>query len=692
MGITSLSSPPTAKKIPKEFLLHGDRRVDDYFWMKDKSSPDVLEYIRAENAYTESVMRHTATLQKKLFREMKGRLKEEDSTVPEKLGDYYYYSRTENGKEHPIYCRKHGDLDAAEEVILDVNEVAKDLEFCSLGYFKVSPDNRHLAYLIDDDGSERHTLFVKNLSTGTVLKERIENTAKVAWANDGRTLFYSVLDDEFRAYKVFSHVLGTDPKEDVEVFHERDHMFYYLVLRRTKSGRFITITVESATTSEVHYVSADRPTDEFRIIRPREHGVTYFAMDREDKWIIVTNEDAVNWKVVEASMSNPSPRNRKDIVAHREDVSIDVSDPNPWVEVFRDYLVLFERKNGLSGIRVVSLHDLSSHLIPLPQELCFVMPVESNDFDSTRMRFSYSTPVTPETIYDYDMKSRRLELRKAFEVPGYEPGKYSAQRIFAEAKDGTEIPIVLVHKKGLPKSRKTPCFLYGYGAYGDLEGAAPMFDQVRISLLDRGFVCAYAGIRGGGDMGERWHHEGRMLNKVNTFTDFIACAEHLVKHGYTSPSRIAINGRSAGGLLMGAVTNMRPDLFHVVVAEVPFVDAINSMLDDKMPLTAGEFEEWGNPKVKDFYDYYKTYSPYDNVERKDYPYMLITGGFNDTRVQYFEPLKWTAKLRELRTDENTMILRMDMVHGHSYLPGRYDSLREYAFIYAFILDKLGIKN
>ncbi|MGQ9588222.1 MAG: S9 family peptidase [Thermoplasmata archaeon] len=692
MNGPGIPKPPVAKKIPTVIVAHGDRRVDEYFWMRERENPEVMRYIRAENRYTDAMMDHTKALQQKLFREMKSRVRENDTSVPEKIDDYYYYTRTKKGKQFPIYCRRRWNLNAEEEVILDVNELADKHKFFNMDVHKVSPDHNLLAYLADTDGSERHTLHVKDLRTGELLPERIPNTAKIAWSSDSRTLFYSVLDEEFRPHKVFRHVIGAYPKEDVEVFHEKDPMFYYLVLRRTKTGRYITITVHSATTSEVHFLRADRPTDRFEVIRPREHGLVYYAMDHEDKLIIVTNENAKNFKIVEAPIKEPSSENWRELLPHRDNVAICVSDPLEWVEVFKDHLAVFERENADFHIRIIDLRNRTSHRVALPESFCELAPVETPEFVSSKMRFKFSTMVMPPRIYEYDMDLRKLELLKQYEVPGYDPSRYESRRVFATAEDGTKVPISLVHRKGVARDGKNPMYLYGYGAYGDFESSAPAFDSDRVSLLDRGFVCAYAAVRGGGEMGKSWHEQGRMQNKINTFTDFIACAEHLIKEGYTSSGRLAINGRSAGGLLMGAVTNMRPDLFNVVVAEVPFVDAINSMLDEHMPLTAGEFEEWGNPKIKEHYDYFKLYSPYDNVEAKDYPNMLVTGSLNDSRVQYWEPLKWTAKLRALRTDKNLLLLRMNIVQGHSASPGRYSAMKESAFAYAFILNRLGIKD
>lgn len=682
--------PPVARRAPKEINIHGDKLLDNYFWMRERANPGVIEYIEAENRYTEQMTKHTEKLQEKLFEEFKKRIVETDSTVPVKLDDYYYYSRTVAGRQFSIYCRKKHSLEADEEVILDVNKLAEGNEFFNVDVHKVSPDHKFLAYLADTDGSERHTLFIKDLMTGRLLAETMRDTATVEWANDSKVMFYATMDHEFRPYKIFRHVLGTDPKEDVKVFHEKDKMFYYLLLAKTKSKAYIMITIESATTSEVHYLPANRPMEDFKVIRPREHMVKYFVKHHGDRFFIVTNEHATNFKVMETPASDPSERNWKEFLPHSEAVTIDVSDPCLLVEVFRDYMALFERENGLSRIRVIYFKDKSSHLLTLPEKLCTIAPAENPDYKSHCVRFSYSSMVTPETVYDYDMESRKLELKKRLDVPGHDPSKYVTERIWAKATDGVRVPISLIYRKGLKKDGANPCYLYAYGAYGDFEGASPKFNSDWISLLDRGFVCANAHIRGGGDLGRGWHEQGRVLTKRNSFFDFITCAEHLIKEKYTSSDRLVVRGRSAGGLLMGSVVTMRPDLFRVVVAEVPFVDAINTMLDDTIPMTAGEFEEWGDPKIKEHYDYIRSYSPYDNIRATDYPNMLVTSGWNDSRVQYWEPTKFVAKLRATKTDNNVLLLKTNIVQGHSGAPGRYDAMKYYAFMYAFVFDRLGI--
>lgn len=688
-----VATPPIARKVPKELVTHGDVRVDNYFWLRDRANPGVIEYIEAENRYADEAMRHADPLKRKLLEELESRMIETDISVPQKMDDYFYYTRSEKGRQYPILCRKKAMLDAEEEVILDENDIAKESVFFTVNMHKVSPDHQMLAYLADTNGSERNTLYVKDLRTGELLSEQIENTSEMEWANDNKTIFYSTMDDAARAYKVFKHVLGTNPKVDVEVFHEKDPAFYYLLLSKTKTRKFILITAESATTSEVHYIRADRPKDGFKVMRARKHGMVYFAIHHEDKFFIVTNENAINFKIMEAPESDPDAKNWKEFVPHRERVAVDVSDPHPFVEAFKGHLVIFERENGQGRIRVLNLKDKSSHYIDFPEEIFMAYPIENPDPESEELWIKYYSMVTPDTIYAYDLKTKKLELKKQDKFPGYDPSMYHQERVFAKARDGKNVLITLVHRKDMKKEGRNPTYLYGYGAYGTFEWATyDTFNSMLIPLLERGFVCAHAHVRGGGEVGRRWHEEGRMLKKINTFTDFIACAEHLIAERYTSTDRLTIRGRSAGGLLMGAVTNMRPDLFKVVVAEVPFVDAVTTMLDPSIPQTVGEFEEWGNPALKPEYDYIKTYSPYDNIERKPYPNMLITASLNDIRVPYWEPVKWTAKLRAMKTDYNTILLKTGIVEGHSGASGRYDHLRYYAFMYAFMLDRLGMRE
>jgi len=685
--------PPTAKKVPKEIVSHGVKRIDNYFWMRDRNDPDLMKHIESENRYAAFMMKKTEPLRERLFQEMKGRLVEADSTVPESFAGYSYYSRTEEGKQYSIHCRRKEEPDAPEQVLLDCNALAEEASYFRLREPKVSDNQQLLVYLVDRNGSERYELRVKNLETGELLPDVIQNTFNVEWANDNKTIYYSVVNESFRPSKVFKHVLGTDMTADVLIYEEKDPMFYYMSIDKSKTKAYIFITVESAATSEVIYVNAQRPKSKFKVFCPRKHGVAYFVIHHWDRFFIVTNEDAINFKLMQTSISNTARENWKELLPHRESVTIDVSDPHAWVEPFEDHLVVYEHENHVGGIRIINLKDKTSHPIMLPEAIGTVYPIFVKEFETNKMRFRYSSMVMPWCVYEYEMFNRTLELKKRDDVPGYDASQYVSERVYAKADDGVNIPISLVYKKDIKKDGTNPTLIYGYGAYGDFEGSTPQFERNIISLLDRGFVYAVAHIRGGGDGGREWHRQGRMMNKMNTFTDFIACAQHLVKEGYSSKEKLAIRGASAGGLLMGAVTNLAPDLFKAVVAEVPFVDGVNSMEDPNMPLTAGEFEEWGNPiENKEHYEYIMKYSPYDNVQPKAYPNILATGGLNDTRVQYWEPLKWVAKLRETKTDSGTVLAKIQMGSGHSGSSGRYDELKEEAFVYAFILDKLDISG
>lgn len=684
--------PPVAKRIPKRLAKHGDVRIDYYYWMRDRSDPDVMRYIEAENRYTERMMRHTMPLQRRLLNEMLSRIKEDDASVPEPVDGYYYYVRTLKGKQYPIHCRRRGSLRAREEVFLDINKEARGHRFFSVDQVKVSPDHNIVAYLVDLDGSERRVLRFKDIRTGKLLKEELANTHSMEWANDSRTVFYATIDDPYRPHKVFRHVLGTDPAEDELVFHERDGAFYYMVLARTKTRKYITITVESATTSEVRYLPADKPMGDFEVFRPREHGVIYFVLHGKDRFFVVTNKEALNFKIMEVPESCISEDNWRELLPHREDTAIDVSDPYPWVEPFENHLVVYERSDAQGRVRVIDLRDGSSRLIRFPEKMYFVSPMMRQNFDVNKVMIKYWSYVTPTSVYEYDLGTGRLELRKQEVVRGYDRSKYKCERTYATALDGTRVPISLVYRKGLRRNGRNPAYLYAYGAYGSFEPEEPKFNTNILSLLDRGFVYAFAHVRGGSDMGRGWHEQGRLMNKMNTFTDFIACAEHLIARGYTSKELLAIRGASAGGLLVGAVVNMRPDLFKAVVAEVPYVDAVTTMLDPSIPMTEGEFEEWGDPRDKHVYEYIKRYSPYDNVAAKAYPNMLVTAGLNDNRVGYWEPLKWVAKLRATKTDRNTLLIKVATLEGHHGASGRYDALKECAFIYAFIMDCLGIRQ
>ncbi len=678
-------APPVAKRVTHIETVHGMQRSDDYFWLRERDNPELISYLEAENRFTQATTRHTKGLQKRLFAELKGRIKETDLSVPVKNGAYYYYTRTFEGKQYRTHCRKRGHLEAPEEVILDQNELAKRAEYFRIGGFEVSPDHRLVAYSVDTSGSETYTLRIKDLTTGELLPDEVLNTYYgLVWGNDNRHIFYTVLDDAKRPYKALRHTLGTDASEDVVVHHETDERFH-VRLGKTRSRKFVLLSLNSSVTSEVYVLDADQPTGSFRLINPRRQDMEYSVAHQGDYFYITTNDNATNFKVVRTPVDQPDKANWSEVIGHRPDVKVD------RVSAFKHHLVIYERQAGLKKMRIRDVRNGSEHYVEFPEPVYTFFPGPNEEFDTTALRFSYTSLVTPRSVFDYDMETRTRELKKQVEVlGGYDPSQYESKRIFATASDGTKVPISIVYRKGTVLDGHNPMMLYGYGSYG--ASIDPAFRSSRLTLIDRGFVYAIAHVRGSGTMGRLWYEDGKFLNKKNTFTDFIACAEHLIEQGYTSPDRLAIRGGSAGGLLMGAVANMRPDLFKVVVAQVPFVDVINTMLDASIPLTVIEYEEWGNPNDKAYFDYMLSYSPYDNVEAKDYPNMLITAGLNDPRVQYWEPAKWTAKLRAMKTDNNRLLLKTNMGAGHGGASGRYDALKELAFVYAFILDTLGIES
>ncbi len=676
-------TPPVASKTPRTDTTNGDTRIDNYFWLREKKNPAVISYLEAENAYTEAVMKPTAELQQKLYAEMLGRIKQTDQNVPYKLGDYYYYTRTVEGQQYPIFARKRGSLDAKEEITLDVNELAKGLKFMSVGAYQVSDDGNLLAYSTDSTGYRQYTLHVKDLRTGALLPDTVERVDSVQWARDNKTLFY-VTEDAVtkRSDKYFRHVLGTDAYD--LVYEEKDEL-YDIGAYRTRDRAYIILESESKTTSEARYLPADKPMDAFRVFRPREIDHKYFVDHRGDLFYIRTNKGAKNYRLVTAPVSDPDMKNWKEIVPGRKDVKLD------GVALFAEHMVLAERARGLQTLRVFDLRANKAHEIEFPEPVYSTGLSSNPEFNTTTVRFSYQSLTTPASVFDYDMNTRKRVLLKQTEVlGGYNPANYTAERVYATASDGTRIPISLVYRKGLKRDGKNPMLLYAYGSYG--ISTDPNFSSNRVSLLDRGVVYAIAHIRGGGEMGEDWREQGRMMQKKNTFTDFIASAEHLIKEGYTSRDRLAIQGGSAGGLLMGAVVNMRPDLFKAVLAQVPFVDVINTMLDASLPLTTSEYLEWGNPNEKAAYEYIKSYSPYDNIKAVAYPAMLVKVSLNDSQVPYWEGTKFVAKLRAMKTDTNPLLLKVNMGAGHGGSSGRYDALREIAFDYAFLLTQLGINN
>jgi oligopeptidase B len=682
---STLPAPPVAKKVPKVTEIHGRKLVDNYFWLRDKTNPEVKAYLEAENAYTDAVMRATEPLQRKLYDEMLGRIKETDVEVPYQDGGYLYYSRTEAGKQYPILCRKKGSLNAPEEIVLDVNELAKGQAFMSLATYQVSEDGNLLAYTTDNTGFRQYTLGVKDLRTGEQLADHAERVGSVVWANDNKTIFYTVEDATTkRQYRLYRHTVGTTRPDDL-IYDEKDERFE-VDAWKTRSKAYIFLVVASATTSEVRYIPADQPGSPWKVMEPRQQGVEYYADHNGDSFYLRVNDTGRNFRLVKAPAADPRRQNWQEVVAQRPDVKLEETN------FFKDYYVLYERENGLPQIRVTDLRNGQSRRIEFPEPAYDTGNYENREYDTKKFRYVYESFVTPHSIFEYDMEKGSSILLKEHEVPGgYDRTRYQVERISATAADGVKVPISVIHLKGAKLDGTGPLYLYGYGAYGssmDID-----FDSSIFSMVDRGVVYAIAHIRGGGEMGKVWHDQGRMMQKKNTFTDFIACAEYLVAQGYGSKDRLAIEGASAGGLLIGAVLNMRPDLFHAAIVGVPFVDVINTMLDASIPLTAPEFEEWGNPKEKKAFDYMLSYSPYDNIAAKAYPNMLVRTSFNDSQVMYWEPTKYVAKMRALRTDHNILILKANLSPaGHGGVSGRYDRLRQEAFDYAFLLTQMGLTN
>ena len=676
----ALRAPMTEKKT-KTTKIHDDTMIDEYFWLREKSNPEVIAHLEAENAYAEALMKPTAALQDKLYKEMVGHIKETDVTVPYSWNGYFYYSRTEQGKQYPINCRKKGSLDAKEEVVLDQNEMAKGLKFFSVGAFVPSDDGNLLAYSSDTTGYRQYKLQIKDLRTGQTLPELFERVGNVAWATDNKTIFFTTEDATTkRSDKFFRHVLGSD-KTDL-IFEEKDELFD-IGAGRSRDKAVILLGSESKTSTEWLYLPANNPTAELKIISPREADHEYNVDHRGDLFYIRTNKGAKNFRVVTAPVANPGQANWKELIAHRPQVKIDD------IDLFADHLVLSEWEKGLENIEIFDFQTNKAHRVNFPEPVYSAAVAQNHEFASKVVRYNYQSLVTPSSVFDYDMDSRKATLLKETEVPGgFDKKNYKSERLFATAKDGTKIPLSVVYRKETKVDGSAPLLLYGYGSYG--YSIPPTFSSNRLSLLDRGVIYVIAHIRGGGELGEEWRDAGRMMKKMNTFTDFIDSADYLVKGKYTSSNRLVIQGGSAGGLLMGAVTNMRPDLFKAVVAQVPFVDVLNTMLDASLPLTTSEYIEWGNPNEKAAYDYMKQYSPYDNVGRKNYPSMLVKVSLNDSQVPYWEGAKLVARIRDLRTDNNPLMLKVNMGAGHGGSSGRYDYLHEVAFDYAYMLWQMGV--
>jgi oligopeptidase B len=676
--------PPIVRKEKKELTIHGDTRIDNYYWLNQKDNPEVIKYLVEENQYTEEVLGHTKQLQENIYNEILGRIKKNDQSVPYSDNGYYYYVRYEEGKEYPIYCRKKGNLEAEEEVMLNVNEMAKGFSYYSIGGISVSPDNKHIAFGVDTLSRRKFNIYFKNLETGEIYSDLLENTSgSAAWTNDNKTVFYTIKDESLRNYKIFRHTIGDDVVNDPEIYHESDETFFTAAYR-TKSDQYIMIGSFSTVSTEYRFLNADNPSGEFEIFQPRERDHEYMVDHYGDKFYVVTNLEAKNFRLMETPVTKTSKENWREIIPHRKEVLLE------GIEIFRNFLVIQERQYGLTQLRITKWEEKEEHYLDFGEESYTAYISTNREFETDILRFGYTSLTTPNSTYDYNMITKEKTLLKQDEVVGgYNLSDYYSERLYATAEDGTQIPVSIVYKKGIEKNGNNPLLLYGYGSYGISQD--PSFSSVRLSLLDRGFIFALAHIRGGQEMGRQWYEDGKLLKKKNTFTDFIRCGEYLVEKKYTNPQKMFASGGSAGGLLVGAVVNMRPDLFKGILAAVPFVDVVTTMLDTSIPLTTSEYDEWGNPNEKEYYDYILSYSPYDNVEAKDYPAMLVTTGLHDSQVQYWEPAKWVAKLREMKTDKNPLLFHTLMTAGHSGASGRFERYKITALQYAFMLSLLGIE-
>ncbi len=689
-------APPVADKKPHTTDIHGLTLEDDYFWMRlsdeqkeakesDPQTHEVVDFLNAENTYTEAVMKSTESFQESLFEEIKGRIKQDDQSVPLRDNGYWYYSRYEEGKEYAIHCRKEGSLDAEEKVMLNVNEMAEGFSYYAVGGRAVSTNNEILAFSVDTVSRREYTLQFKNLATGEMLADQIpQTTGGATWANDNQTVFYSKKDPvTLRSHRIYKHVLGTDASEDQLVYEEADETFG-CGIGKTKSDRFLMLVSYSTLSTEWRFLDANNPHGDWTVIQPRERDLEYNCTHYGDHFYIVTNRDAQNFKLVRTPIVAPSYENWTDVIPHREETLLE------GIEIFKDYLVVEERTGGLNQIHVKRWDDAGNYYIEFPDPAYSAYVGANPDFDTKSLRYGYNSMTTPSSMFEMDMESKGTELLKQQEVLGgmFDSANYMSERVMVKVTDGTEVPVSLVYRKGIKKDGSNPFLLYAYGSYGYSMDAG--FSSTRLSLLDRGFVYAIAHIRGGQEMGRKWYEDGKLFNKINTFTDFIDCGQAMVDLGFTSPNHLYAMGGSAGGVLMGAAVNMAPSLFNGVIAAVPFVDVINTMLDESIPLTTGEFDEWGNPKNKDAFDYMMSYSPYDNVAAQDYPHMLVTTGYWDSQVQYWEPAKWMAKLRDVKTDDHLLIMHCNMETGHGGASGRFKRLRETAMAYSFFMMLEGI--
>jgi len=678
-------APPVAEVLPDTFVNFGQQRIDNYYWLKDKNNPKVIDYLQAENAYTDTVMSATQALQQKIYDEILGRIKEDDESYPSFKDGYFYYSRTEKGKQYPAYCRRKGSMEAAEEIIFDVNRMAEGKPAFIFRGYSISPDNSKAAYFYNETGSyAEFTMKIKDLASGEQVGFSVDGAASVAWANDNRTLFYSLIDQTLRSSRIYRRML--DEAAGELVFEEKDARFgTYVYGNKTK--QYIFITSGSSTTSEERYITADRPTDTFKVFLPRVQDVEYSVYPHQEKFFVrYKDKENLNGMIYEMPLTGYEDRSSwKVFVPHDKDVRIE------GIDILKDYVSLELRKNGLTEIQVKPVSDGDVKTIAFPEPVYSAGLSGNPEYDAVTLRYSYTSLNRPNTLYEYNIITGETVKLKEQEIPsGFNPDDYVVERLWATASDGVKVPMAIVYKKGLKKDGSNPALIYSYGSYGISSDV--YFNSSMFSLIDRGFVYAIAQIRGGSDLGEQWYEDGKLLHKKNTFTDFIACSEKLVNDGYTSADRLAAMGGSAGGLLMGAVANMRPDLYQTIVAQVPFVDVINTMLDETLPLTTGEYEEWGNPNEEEYYHYILSYSPYDNIRAQDYPNILVTGGINDSQVLFHEPAKYVAKLRSLKTDDNILLLHMNMDSGHGGATGRYEGIKDTAFEFAFILNRVGISE
>lgn len=679
---------PMAKKIEKKLEIHDDIRVDNYFWMNDRDNQNVIDHLNAENKYTKEGLKHTDNFQKALFEEMKGRIKEDDSSVPYKLNGYWYITKFENGKDYPIYTRKKETLEAEEEILFDCNEMAKAYSYFRLAGISISPDNTMASFSVDTVSRRQYTLQIKNLKTGEVFSDKIENTTgSSTWANDNKTLFYVKKNEvTLRSDKIYKHKLYTDVAEDTLVYHEEDETFNSYVYK-SKSKKYIIIGSSSTLTTEYRILKANTPDGEFQIFQPRERELEYSISHYGDSFYIITNKDnATNFKLLKTPETQTEKENWEEVLPHRKEVLLED------IEIFKEYLVVSERENGLNKIRIINWNGSEDYYLPFGNETYTASIGNNPDFNSETLRYTYNALTTPSSVIDYNFKTKSKEVKKEQEVLGgtFDKNNYESKRVWATARDGVKVPMSIVYKKGLALNGENPVLQYAYGSYG--ATIDPYFSTIRLSLLDRGFIYVIAHIRGGEYLGREWYENGKLLSKMNTFTDFVDCSKYLIENKYTSKEHLYAMGGSAGGLLIGAVINLNPELYKGVIAAVPFVDVVTTMLDDSIPLTTGEYDEWGNPNDKKYYDYMKSYSPYDNIEAKSYPNILVTTGLHDSQVQYFEPAKWVAKLRELKTDKNKLLFHIDMEAGHGGASGRFESLKEVALEYAFLLDLEGIDH